>query len=338
MTIFSAFVDGIRRVNRAPAVLFGLFLLTFLLALPLGLTLRGMIESHLGSSMAAESAAAGVNYDWWQEFRARASGLGATFEPSVIGFAAVLRNMSDFADNKARAMPMLGAIVAYLAVWAFAIGGVIDRYARQRPTRAAGFFAACGVFFFRFLRLAVIAAITYYVLFGWIHPWLFDDLYRTWTRDIAVERTAFLIRLALYGVFGLGLALLTLLFDYAKVRAVVEDRRSMIGAVLASARFIARHPGRVAGLYGLNVLLFAAVVSIYALVAPGAGRGGAMIWLSFGVGQLYLLGRLWTKLAFYASEVALFQGMLAHAEYAAAPPPIWPESPAAEALANTFPR
>jgi hypothetical protein len=38
------------------------------------------------------------------------------------------------------------------------------------------------------------------------------------------------------------------------------------------------------------------------------------------------------KLVFWASEVSLFQALLAHAEYAAAPLPIWPESPSAEAI------
>ena len=53
---------------------------------------------------------------------------------------------------------MLAAAVAtYLLVWIFLSGGVLDRYARQRPTRAHGFFAAAGVFFWRFLRLGLVA-------------------------------------------------------------------------------------------------------------------------------------------------------------------------------------
>lgn len=337
MTILAALRDGVRRVNRAPAILLGLLVLTFALALPLGLTLRGMMKSHLGNSLAADAAADGVNYDWWQEFHAQASGLGTTFEPAIIGFAAVLRNMSDFIDKRPRSMPILGAIVAYLVVWTFLVGGILDRYARQRPTRSAGFFAASGIFFFRFLRLAAIAAVFYYALFRWVHVWLLDDFYGWITREITVERTAFLVRLALYAVFGLALVVLTLLFDYAKVRAVVEDRRSMIGALLASARFIVRRPARVFGLYAASGALFVLVVLLYALVAPGAGRTGAAMWMAFAVGELYLLGRLWTKLAFYAAEVAFFQGELAHAEYAAAPPLVWPESPAAEAIANVSP-
>jgi hypothetical protein len=56
------------------------------------------------------------------------------------------------------------------------------------------------------------------------------------------------------------------------------------------------------------------------------------MWIAFGIGQLYVLARLWIKLVFWASETSLFQSRLAHAEYVAAPRPRWPESPAAEAI------
>jgi hypothetical protein len=37
-------------------------------------------------------------------------------------------------------------------------------------------------------------------------------------------------------------------------------------------------------------------------------------------------------LQFIASQVALYQANLAHASYVSAPVPVWPESPAAEAI------
>jgi hypothetical protein len=40
------------------------------------------------------------------------------------------------------------------------------------------------------------------------------------------------------------------------------------------------------------------------------------------------------KLATMAAAVSLFQSRLAHAHYTAAPEPVWPDSPAAEAIAN----
>ncbi len=47
-----------------------------------------------------------------------------------------------------------------------------------------------------------------------------------------------------------------MIFDYAKIRLVVEDRRSALGALSAAMRFVWRRRGRVAALYALNGLAF----------------------------------------------------------------------------------
>ncbi len=330
--VLRSFVDGCKRAVSAPAVLVGVFLVTSAMALPLALTLRGMLRDHLGSSLAANEVADAVNYDWWQEFQAQAAGLGTTFTPSVIGFAAVLDNVAGVLDAHPPSAPVFGALGAYLVVWMFLSGGIIDRFARQKATRAHGFFAASGVFFFRFLRLGIVAGLVYGFLYWYVHEWLFERWFVNATRDVAVERTAFFWRVGMYAIFGALLIATNVLFDYAKIRAVVEDRRSMIVALLASMRFVVRNSGRVLGLYGLNALVFLTLVAIWALVAPGAGRAGLSMWLAFLFAQLYLLARLFLKLQFIASQTALFQASLAHAGYAAAPAPAWPESPVAEAI------
>jgi hypothetical protein len=328
----SAWRDGMRRVNRAPAILVGVWALTLLVSLPLAVAMRGMLAQHLGRSLAADTAASGVNYDWMQEFSDQATGLGVTFKPTIIGFGAVLDNLSAFMDNTSRPVVIVGAASAYVVLWIFLAGGIIDRYARDRATRAYGFFAASGVFFFRFLRLAVVQWLVYACLFGVIHPWLFERLYPRFTHEITVERTAFFIRVAFYLVFGVLVAAATTLFDYAKVRAVVEDRRSMLSAIGGALGFLRRHLAAAVALFLANFALFALVVGLYAVVAPGAGRAGIWMWIGFAVGQLYVLGRLWVKLVFWASETALFQSRLAHAGYVARPEPTWPESPAADAI------
>jgi hypothetical protein len=331
-TAFSAWRDGVRRVAAAPAIVVGVWLATALVSLPLTLSIRAELITHLGSSLAAESAAQGVNYEWMQEFVDQATGLGTTFRPTIIGFGAVLDNLSAFMDAVPRPVIVIGAAGAYILIWLFLAGGIIDRYARGRPTRAHGFFSASGGLFFRFLRLALVMAVVYGILFGIVHPWLFDRLYTRLTRNLDVERTAFMIRALLYLVFGLVLAAANVIFDYAKVRIVVEDRRSALAALMAAIHFIRRDAASAVGVYALNVLLFAVVVGIYAVVAPRAGGTGWMMWVGFAIGQLYVVGRLCVKLIFWASETSLFQSRLAHAGYVATPAPAWPDSPTAEAL------
>ena len=326
--MLSAFIDGLNRVKRAPWLVIGVWLSTLLLALPLTLILQEQIAGHLGSSMAATAAADGVNYDWWNEFLAQTSGVGASFVPAILGFAAVLKNLSAVADTSAMPAVIAVTVVSYMLVSLFLAGGVIDRLARDHDLGAGAFFSACGVYFVRFIRLGVVTAIVYSALFGLYHPWLFDRVYPALTENITVERTAFFIHLALYAAFALPLFAFNILFDYTKIRAVVEDRRSMISAIAASWRFIRRNPIAVWAVYKLNALVFLLVIGLYYMIAPGASADV----LAFGIGQLYIVLRVIVRPQFAASQTALFQGRLAHAGYVARPLPKWPDSPAAEAI------
>jgi hypothetical protein len=334
MPATSAFREGIRRVNHAPAVVAGMFAVTLLVSLPLAYALDTMIAAHLGSSLAAESLATGTNYDWWQEFSAQSTGLGTTLVSTISGFAAVLNNISGLLDRAPLAATIVGVTAAWMVLWSFLSGGMIDRFARARRTRSHGFFGACGMHVWRLFRLGIIAGLVYGVLFGFVHRWIFSDVYAAVTRDITVERTSFVVRLAGYLIFGSLLIVCNIVFDYARIRIVVEDRRSAIAATMAGARFARRHAAGVLGLYGLNAVAFLLLIAVYALVAPGAPRSGASMWIALGLGEVYIVGRHYLKLLFYASETAFFQGALAHAAYTAAPVPVWPDSPAAEMIVN----
>lgn len=329
-TARGALFDGIRRVNKAPMILACVFVVTLLVALPLSAVLGAALRTSFGNSLAADQAAAGVNYQWWTEFAAQSSGFTRTFTTNVIGFAAVLDNLSTLLDRGVRPAGLLWLGAAYLLLWLFLSGGILDRFARSRPARSYEFFTACGVCFVRFLRLAPIIALVYYLLFRYVHAWLFDDFYNHVTRDLSVGRTALMWRAGLYAVFGSLLMAVNVVFDYAKVRAVVEDRRSMIGAVVAGLRFVTRNIGAVAALYVMNGLLFVGALALYALVSPGALPAGLLMWIGFAVGQAYLLARLWVKLVFFASEVSLFQDRLAHPGYVASPAVRLPEPPIVE--------
>jgi len=328
-----AFVDGMRRVASAPTLVAGVWLLTTAIALPVALVVRGMIAQQLGNSATANAVAEGGDYDWMQEFASQANGVGATVQPTIIGFGAVLDNLSAFLDNTSRPFVIGATASAGIVAWLFVAGGILDRYARNRATRSAGFFAASGTFFFRFLRLGAVMLAVYAFLFNVVHRWLFGPLWLRLTHDLAVERSAFLIRVVLYVAFGALFAACNLVFDYTKVRAVVEDRRSMLGAIAAAVRFLQTNLTSAVALYLADFGLFLLVVVIYGAISPGAGRG-AGVWIAVALAQLYVLARLWIKLVFWATEIALFQSRLAHAGYVAVAEPSWPESPSAEAVAR----
>ena len=328
MSVATAFIDGLMRVKRAPWLVIGLWLSTLLLALPLSLAMHALIGEHLGNSMAAQAAAEGMNFDWWNEFLAQTSGVGKTFVPAILGFAAILQNLSGIADASGPPSPVVWVVAAQLLLSTFLLGGLLDRLARDRAIGAGAFFAACGVHVFRFLRLSVASVAIYAFLFITVHGWLFERVYPRLIADLTVERTAFFYRLGLYSVFGALVLFTNLVFDYAKVRAVVEDRRSMIGALSAGFRFVRRNLGATVGLYAVNSVAFVAVLFGYYLAAPGATADA----IAFAIGQLFIVLRVIVRLQFAASQTALFQGRLAHAGYVARPVAKWPDSPSAEAI------
>jgi hypothetical protein len=271
--VLRAFLEGWRRVVRAPVLSASVIAAVLLLAVPLDTSSDYPATPPLGNRLEAEEVVA-----LW------------TGDPPF--------------DVAPKAL-------AYVLFWMFLSGGILDRLARNRPVGAAQFFAACGVYFARFLRLGVVIGAVYYALFQGLHPYV----------DGTAAHAAFL------AVLGL----VTLVGDFAKVRAVVEDRRSMLSALGAAVRFARRRPVRTAGLYALNVLAAVLFLLLWRRVDPSSS---APAWLAFMLTHLYLALRILARLAFMASEVVFFQSELAHAGYTAAPELVWPDSPAVEAIQN----
>src|SRR5215472_10245144 len=120
--------DGAQRVNRAPSVLAGLCVLI------LAAIAQARVALHVPAPVAAL---------WIQQMLAAVTDARA---------AMLLHGTTTDA---------IAIASTSLLVWLFVAGGVLDRYARDRPVRADGFFAAAGVYFFRFLRLAIAQIVVY---------------------------------------------------------------------------------------------------------------------------------------------------------------------------------
>src|SRR6185503_222846 len=178
--------EGWRRVARFPVGVAALLLATAAATLPAAVLLGSSIEDHLGDSLSASTAAAGVDLRWWDEFTAQ-SGSPRSFTPAIIGGAAPVSTYSNLLDRRGPPYEVLGVLAIALVPWVFLSGGLLDRYARRRRTGARGFFGACGVFFFRFLRLGLLAGLAYALLLGPVHEWLFETAYPWMTRETSVE-------------------------------------------------------------------------------------------------------------------------------------------------------
>ena len=197
--------------------------------------------------------------------------------------------------------------IAGFLLWAFLSGGILDRYARDRPTRGRGFFGACGAHASAMVRLGLIVVLAHSIL----HATLGSRVANPYVMALAI---ALLLILSAIGVYG-------------QVRLVVEDRRSAIGSLMAAARFVRRNPAAAVIFVAFAGAIWGWIAAMEAIV-PAAGNAAVLH------AAVRLTGMAYFGLALHASAIALFQSRLAHAGYTAAPLQEWPDSPAAEAIAN----
>ena len=106
-----------------------------------------------------------------------------------------------------------------------------------------------------------------------------------------------------------SLAVVAAIIDYARVRTVARDSRSMVLELARSARFFVRNLPRTLALE----LLLLAVSAAIGLLAFAAGAALATVTsartAAFVAAQLLVLGLLWQRLAAWGAMLALYQGL-----------------------------
>ena len=313
-----ALADGLAMVARAPALVAGVAVVTFLSVAPFGAMLAARLQASLDQQPPVALESVEIDAEWWMEFRAHARGLDLTFTPTVIGFAAPLDNLSALLDGSARPLALAGPVAVAVGVWAVLWGGLLSRFGRRRGTGLLAFVAAGFRHAPRLAAISIGAAVVNLLLYLTVHAALFGWLYERLAAHAPTERDAFLIRLVLYAVFvillrlgayalfGLLLSGVAAIAAFTRVRVVVAGDRSVAEAVVNAAAFVREHALAVAALYALVGALFVALLAGYGVteVMGGSRVGG---WRAVGLGQAYIVARLFLRLACGASEVCLFQ-------------------------------
>ena len=326
MGLFNAIREGFARAVRSPGLVALLWAVHLLAALPFAAVLAGSIHDDVAERPVAHRLQAGYDADWMGEFGAAARGFESTFGPEVVGAGAFLRNLEAWWSGRLFTDPaggwgLLAAGVGFALLWTFLLGGVLHRLARSgrgaepgRPEERAGFAAACGRFFSRFLGLALLAA-PFYLLIYWLARTGFGALEEA-MRDVTSERTALLWSAAGALLVVLLLTLVKVVFDYAKIAVVVEGRRGVLAAAGAGLRFVLSRPLATLGLYWSFALATLLLLRLYAAVAPQTGPGGWLgVVLALLLGQLALAVRIGLRLAVLGGEAAMYrEGVGATAE------------------------
>ena len=212
-----------------------------------------------------------------------------------------------FALNVAGMLVVTGTV--YLFVNTLLAGGMIECFtSTDRRFTMRRFWGGCGEYFWRFFRLMWISIIFYALAIG-IYGLL---VWRIGVSDKAatVERPTVLKSFAALLFLLLLISILNMIFDYARIAAVINDRRRMLRETIKAVGFAFRHPVSAFGLYvilGLTgMALFAFLLWLRSLVYQDSA--GAIL-LAVVIAQLAMASRMWTRAAYYAGQVDLYQSL-----------------------------
>ena len=300
---------GLRLVLHTPSLLAWVYFTTLVVALPLTLGMKHLLQGSFEGSLVEENMSQGFDLSWYEEFAAGSSGLGKTFGPRVVGILPVLGNLERLLDGKLHQVDPAVAGVGILMVlaWSLLLGGILSRFAHEaEPHSRSGFLSRGGLFFWRFLRLAVISGLLYWGIFRGIgqplHGWI-----ESATRDTTVERTVLIYTVLAYALVALLFLMTQLVLDYARVCVVVEQRRSVLAALFRALDFVKEQWRTVLSLFLLLLVATLLWFLAYAWLAPGPNQSTwTSVLLAFSLGQAYLVGRWILKLWFLASQTRLF--------------------------------
>ncbi|MBN2346549.1 MAG: hypothetical protein JXO51_09180 [Candidatus Aminicenantes bacterium] len=281
MSILKLFAKAFGSTARQGRLARRLWALNFLFSLLIIAPLAVAIHGHASHSLAADSVLVRLDVHW----------------------------LTDLSTRYMESAPMLlallaAAVLAYLLLVVFLNGGVIGRLGRPPGADGpAAFFHDCGLYFWRFLRVALLSIPFYLIAAGVIHR-LVAALLGALTRRAATEWPVIIASGLRLLALVLLLGIVSMFFDYVKIGLVTRGSRKVLKEAWRTLKFVGRRFFRAWGLYLLAGLAFVLLTLAYLEVARVLPKGTPPLVLAVFVWQqMYVLGRQFSRILFFASEI-----------------------------------
>ncbi|MBI2620139.1 MAG: hypothetical protein HYW57_08670 [Ignavibacteriales bacterium] len=329
MDVLQAFRLGVRKTNQAKRIIFFAWLVNTALAMTVVLPMLSRLDDYIGDTVMEEQLLEQIDANWLQTFKEdyKDNDLVGALDYTIFGAAPFLVHYDSYLSGSVIrpigrfffdlifrlriGFEYLGplTILAFLYVLAstFLASGFVGMFAKDYRLSFQEFLIEGAKYFGRFFRLSVLSLIVYMIVFGTLLDWWAQSI-PLWTANERSEMVPFVHYMIKNGTTVLLLGFLTLCFDYAKIRIVLEDRLSGLFASWAGLKFVLQHFFPTTGLYlflsliGIAAILF--TVSLQGMVHPS---GYWTILFVFLIQQVYLGVRLWVRALFYASQTQLAQ-------------------------------
>lgn len=304
------FTKGFRQSASLPKMILALYVLNLLLSLLLAVPLFHSLDDSFGSSLVGERMAQGFDYQWWEEFRDRNRGLSGTFTPALIGKGGPLLNLESLLRGGFLGLPPLLLAVGflYLILRSLLSGGVLYIYSAEKERFfLKDLLKETVTYAVRFLGILLLGWMFLIGCVGPLSGWLGSLVERTAEHAVS-EITPFFLNLLVSAVLLFVFLFFQMVFDYARIATVAQNRHNILRAVLQGFRFVFRHPGATLGLFGLLFLIQACVTVVYVLLRSLIPQTGSLgVFSAFLLLQLFVFALVWIRCWLYSSQMYLFR-------------------------------
>jgi len=329
MSILSSFKQGFKQTAKTKRMILFAWLVNVLFALVVALPFLNTLNGYVRDTIMDEKLLAQMDPTWYETLRAdfEKNDLMQSFNYTIFGYAPFLNHLEmtlngafvksignflnslifrlEVAPTRTSILVLLGLL--YLGLTSFLAGGFISMYAKDHRSTFSEFLADGGRYFGKFFRLTLLALLVYYLFFTLLVDWVNSGIPR-WTQNVPSEESPFLYYMIKGGVVLVILSILAMIFDYARIRVVVDVRTSSLFAFLAGARFGFKNFVRAYGLYLLLSFIGLLLIALYALLEAQIPQDSYWpLVLVFLLQQLYVIGRMWLKAGFYACQTHLYR-------------------------------
>jgi hypothetical protein len=275
---------GFARASALPRLALLLLAINIIFALVLTLPMYGLLDHSLGPSLMGDRSLRVPEVNWLIEF---------------------LQSNQPFIDSLSTTILWVG--LSYMAFNTLLTAGLLEVIYSDHRFSLRRFYGGVVMHGAKFLRLLALSLVIYFLIFLVFNQLLGRGLER-WTRDWASDAAVFTLFLVKNILLGVVLLLAVMVFDYAKIRLVMERSRSVLAECLWTLRFVSDHRWLTLGVFyavGLvGVALMVLYLSVDALLTPKS------LWVlvaAFVLQQAFMFSRMWLRVAFYSAEMELYK-------------------------------
>jgi hypothetical protein len=310
MKVLINFCKGFRATANLTRMVLLLFIINLVFSLILAFPLYRSLKDSFGSSLVGEKMARGFDYLWWEEFRDQSRGLETTFTPSVIGKGAILDNIQALVETMVFNFPPLLFIlvVLYIILHTFLAGGILSTFNQERQEfTMKGFFEGAGFLFSRFFYLTVLSWIPFLAV-GIFLAAGFESMVSNVARSAISEIKPFYFGLISSAIIFFILLLLQMVFDYARIKIVLEKKHDVLESAIQAFAFALRHPFVTVSLYAFLFLIQAAVTVVYILAKEALPQSNFLeVLAAFFLQQIFIFVLIWLRCWLYSSQLELYR-------------------------------